>query len=93
MMGEVMDPADLTFEALAAELRARGGPAWRAAVDAGIDVTLTERNLALTPDERLIQLDAMLALIHGAAREPQAAPEQRCAGAGAHRRESGVHRH
>lgn len=63
-----MDPAELTFEALAAEQRDRGGPAWRAAVDAGIDVTLTERNLALTPDERLMQLDAMLQLIHDARR-------------------------
>jgi hypothetical protein len=63
-----MDPAELTFEALAAEQRARGGPEWRAAVDAGIDVTLTERNLALTPDERLMQLDAMLQLVHEARR-------------------------
>jgi hypothetical protein len=63
-----MDPADLTFETLAAEQRTRGGPAWCAAVDAGIDVTLTERNLALTPDERLMQLDAMLQLIHDARR-------------------------
>jgi len=61
-----MDPAELTFEALAAEQRERGGPAWRAAVDAGIDVSLTERNLSLTPEERLIQLDAMLQLIHDA---------------------------
>jgi hypothetical protein len=68
MMGRAMDPVDLTFETLAAELRGRGGPAWRAAVDAGIDVTLTERNLALTPEERLMQLDAMLQLIHDARR-------------------------
>lgn len=53
-----MDPADLTFES----------PAWAAAVDAGIDVTLTERNLGLTPDERLAQLDAMLKLIYEARR-------------------------
>lgn len=63
-----MDPAELTFELLAAEQRELGGPAWRAAVDAGIDTTLTERNLALTPDERLEQLDAMLQLIHEARR-------------------------
>ncbi|MCX4247843.1 hypothetical protein [Paraliomyxa miuraensis] len=63
-----MDPAELTFETLAAEQRMRGGPAWQAAIDAGIDVTLTERNLALTPDERLMQLDAMLHLIHDARR-------------------------
>lgn len=63
-----MDPAELTFEALAAEQRMNGGPAWRAAVDAGIDVTLTERNLELTPHERLVQLDAMLQLLHDARR-------------------------
>lgn len=63
-----MDPAELTFESLAAEQRRRGGSAWCAAVDAGIDVTLIERNLALTPDERLEQLDAMLKLIHEAHR-------------------------
>ncbi len=62
--GQVVDPADLTFETLAAQQRERGGPAWRAAVDAGIDVTLIEHNLALTPDERLRQLDAMLQLRH-----------------------------
>lgn len=63
-----MDPAELTFETLATEQRARGGPAWNAAIDAGIDVTLTERNLGLTPDERLEQLDAMLKLVHDARR-------------------------
>lgn len=63
-----MDPAELTFESLAAEQRQRGGPAWRAAVDAGIDVTLIDRNLALSPNERLEQLDAMLQLIHEARR-------------------------
>lgn len=63
-----MDLAELTFESLAAEQRQRGGPAWREAVDAGIDVTLLERNLGLTPDERLEQLDAMLQLIHEARR-------------------------
>jgi hypothetical protein len=63
-----MKPAELTFESLTAEQRRHGGPAWRAAVDAGIDVTLLERNLALTPDEHLAQLDAMLQLIHEARR-------------------------
>lgn len=63
-----MDPAELTFESLAAEQRRRGGPAWREAVDAGLDVTLIERNLALTPDERLEQLDGMLKLMHEARR-------------------------
>ena len=63
-----MDPAELTFESLAEEQRHAGGPAWRAAVDAGIDVTLLERNLELSPDERLAQLEAMLRLVHASRR-------------------------
>jgi hypothetical protein len=56
----VLDPRDLTFEGLAIEERRRGGPAWRAAVDAGIDVTLLEHNRRLTPSQRLAQLQQML---------------------------------
>lgn len=56
------DPIDLTHERFAREQRARGGAAWKAAVDHGIDVTLLERNLALTPAERLVQHDEALAL-------------------------------
>ena len=37
------------------------GPAWDAAIAYGIDVTLLEANLRLTPTERLQQLDDMLA--------------------------------
>jgi hypothetical protein len=59
-----MDPAELTFASLAEEQRLEGGPAWREAIDAGIDVTLLLRNLELSPDERLAQLDAMLRLVH-----------------------------
>jgi hypothetical protein len=33
--------------------------AWQRAIDFGIDVTLLEENLRLTPDERLQQLVAM----------------------------------
>lgn len=33
--------------------------AWQAAIDYGIDVSLLEENLKLTPDERLTQLVAM----------------------------------
>jgi len=33
--------------------------AWQAAIDYGIDVSLLEENLRLTPDERLAQLVAM----------------------------------
>jgi hypothetical protein len=31
------------------------GPAWREAVEAGIDMTLVEHNLELTPEQRLAQ--------------------------------------
>lgn len=37
-------------------------PDWRAAIEMGIDVFLLEANLAITPAERLRQLDEMLAL-------------------------------
>ena len=52
----------LTFENLADHLRSDGGPAWQAAIDHGIDVTLLERNLALTPMERMRQHDEALRL-------------------------------
>lgn len=35
------------------------GPEWRAAIAYGIDVSLLEHNLRLTPTERLEQLQAM----------------------------------
>lgn len=63
------DPATLTFESLAADQRDRFGPAWRAAVDAGIDVTLLEHNRRLSPMERLLQLDGMLQLWNAASVE------------------------
>jgi hypothetical protein len=44
------------------------GPAWDAAIAYGIDVTLLERNLELTPSERLLQLDDMLQLFFAAQR-------------------------
>ena len=39
------------------------GPAWRAAVDAGIDMSLVEENLRLSPWERLLANDRALALV------------------------------
>jgi hypothetical protein len=39
------------------------GPAWRAAQAAGIDMSLIEENLKLTPWERLLANDRALALI------------------------------
>ena len=41
------------------------GPAWDAAIDYGIDVSLLERNLRLSPTERLVQLDDMLITFAG----------------------------
>ena len=35
------------------------GPAWDAAVAAGVDVAVIEENLRLTPAERLAELDRM----------------------------------
>lgn len=59
-----LDPIHLTFETLEAEERRRGGPARIAALEAGIDTTLVDYNLRLTPDERLAQHDAMLRFLH-----------------------------
>ncbi len=39
-------------------------PFWRAAVEAGMDMTLIEFNLELAPSERLLQNDRILALVH-----------------------------
>ncbi len=38
------------------------GPAWRAAIAYGIDVSLLEHNLELTVAQRLLQLDEMTRL-------------------------------
>jgi hypothetical protein len=57
-----LDPLLLTPQSLAEALRAEGGPAWQAAIDYGIDVTLLERNLALSPTDRMRQHDEALRL-------------------------------
>ncbi|MBL9038113.1 MAG: hypothetical protein JNG84_06335 [Archangium sp.] len=36
------------------------GPAWDAAIEFGIDVAQLEENLKLTPEERILQLMALL---------------------------------
>lgn len=38
----------------------RYGPDWDAAIEYGIDVAQTELNLALTPEQRILQLEALL---------------------------------
>lgn len=40
------------------------GPAWREAVRMGMDMTLIESNLELTPWERILQNDRALALVN-----------------------------
>jgi hypothetical protein len=47
----VKDPED--------EQAGKIGKAWQAAIDFGIDVSLLEENLRLTPEERLAQLVAI----------------------------------
>ena len=49
------------------------GPAWRAAIELGIDVALLEANLELTVEERFAQLLSMTRL----AEELEAAQERR----------------
>ena len=56
------DPATLQTTEDAGRALPSHGPAWEAAIEFGIDVTLLERNLSLTPTERLQQLDDMLRL-------------------------------
>jgi hypothetical protein len=58
-----IDPSKLDFEALErAFLRSRS-PAWRAAAAGGVDLSLLERNLELTPAERMQQLEDALRLM------------------------------
>ena len=60
---ERIDPAELDFDRLAcAQVRA-SDPAWRAAGEHGIDLLLLERNLGLTPAERMQQLEDALRLM------------------------------
>jgi hypothetical protein len=57
-----LDPLLLTANNFADHLRSSGGPAWQAAIDYGIDVTLLERNLELSPTDRMRQHDEALRL-------------------------------
>ncbi|WP_257462488.1 hypothetical protein [Archangium lipolyticum] len=52
-----MDPRELLRQAFPSY-----GPDWDAAIDAGVDVSLLEENLHLTPTERLEQLQRMTEL-------------------------------
>ena len=52
-----MDPRDLLRQAFPSY-----GPDWDAAIEAGVDVSLLEENLRLSPTERLEQLQRMTEL-------------------------------
>lgn len=52
-----MDPRDLLRQSFPSY-----GPDWDAAIDAGVDVSLLDENLRLTPTERLEQLQRMTEL-------------------------------
>ncbi|HVI01551.1 MAG TPA: hypothetical protein VM869_22705 [Enhygromyxa sp.] len=58
-----IDPAQLDFESLARAQAQAADPAWRAAAAHGIDLLLLERNLELTPAERMQQHEDMLRLM------------------------------
>jgi hypothetical protein len=60
---ESIDPSQLDFDQLAQAFARAGGEAWRAAGAHGVDLLLLERNLALTPAERMQQLDDALRLM------------------------------
>ena len=59
----MIDPATLAQMNGEYVLREDAGPAWRAAFDAGIDMSLIEENLRRSPWERLLANDAALALV------------------------------
>jgi hypothetical protein len=51
------DPAELQTTEDAGRSLPSYGPAWDAAIEAGIDVTMIEHNLRLRPAERLAQME------------------------------------
>jgi hypothetical protein len=63
------DPGELTFERLRALWLARDEGKWAAAVSEDIDVDLLERNLELSPNDRFVQLQQMLAIYFSRPRE------------------------
>jgi hypothetical protein len=57
---EAPSPAEIDFEGLAQAFAQTGGRAWRAAGRHGVDLLLLERCLALTPAQRMQQLEDAL---------------------------------
>jgi len=64
-----LDPAELTFETLRKQWLERDEGRWGDAVAEDIDIDLLERNLALTPNDRLVQLQRMLQIYFSRPRE------------------------
>jgi hypothetical protein len=60
---ESIDPDQLDFDRLARVFARVDNEAWRAAAAHGVDLLLLERNLALTPAERMQQLEDALRLM------------------------------
>ncbi|HLT34846.1 MAG TPA: hypothetical protein VK034_01140 [Enhygromyxa sp.] len=60
---QAIDPARLDFESLARMQTQVSDPAWRAAAAHGVDLLLLERNLELTPAQRMQQHEDMLRLM------------------------------
>jgi predicted DsbA family dithiol-disulfide isomerase len=60
---ESIDPDQLDFARLAQVYVRADQDAWRAAGAHGVDLLLLERNLALTPAERMQQLEEALRLM------------------------------
>jgi hypothetical protein len=59
-----MTPAELAAELSAGyQCPADAGPAWREAVRMGMDMSLIESNLEMTPWERLLQNDSFLQFV------------------------------
>ncbi|MEO5802485.1 MAG: hypothetical protein ABIR24_03080 [Verrucomicrobiota bacterium] len=59
----MIDEATLAQMNGAYPVPADAGPAWRAAYESGIDMSLLEESLRRTPWERLLANDAALALV------------------------------
>jgi hypothetical protein len=60
---ERIEPDQLDFDRLTQAFARAGDEAWRAAGAHGVDLLLLERNLALTPAERMQQLEDALRLM------------------------------
>lgn len=60
---QAIAPRELDFERLRRAFACSDAPSWRAAAAGGVDLSLLERNLELTPAERMQQLEDALRLM------------------------------